>query len=137
MTEAAGSADYLIVIAPYTPDNHHLISREVIEALPRTAVLINIARGAVVDEAALVEALTAHRLAGAGLDVFVQEPLPANHVLWTMPNVLVTPHIGGVSANLVEQVTPLLAQNLARWFASPRQPLLNAADVPNSRRSPS
>jgi phosphoglycerate dehydrogenase-like enzyme len=130
LTEAARGADYLIVIAPYTPDNHHLVSRSVIEALPPTAVLINIARGAVVDETALIDALTARRLAGAGLDVFMQEPLPANHVLWTLPNVLLTPHIGGVSANLVEQLTPLLAENLARWFASPRRPLLNAVDPP-------
>jgi phosphoglycerate dehydrogenase-like enzyme len=130
LTEAAGVADYLIVIAPYNADNHHLVSRAVIDALPRTAVLINIARGAVVDESALIDALTSQRLAGAGLDVFVQEPLPANHVLWTLPNVLITPHIGGVSANLVEQVTPVLAENLARWFASPRRPLLNAADPP-------
>lgn len=137
LAEVAGTADYLIVLAPYTAENHHLVSRAVIDALPRTAVLINIARGAVVDEAALIDALIAHRLAGAGLDVFVQEPLPANHVLWTLPNVLITPHIGGVSANLVEQVTPLLAENLARWFASPRRPLVNAADPPNSRRTPS
>jgi phosphoglycerate dehydrogenase-like enzyme len=130
LTEAAGVADYLIVIAPYNADNHHLVSRAVIDALPQTAVLINIARGAVVDESALIDALTSRRLAGAGLDVFVQEPLPANHVLWTLPNVLITPHIGGVSANLVEQVTPVLAENLARWFASPRRPLLNAADPP-------
>ena len=128
LTEAAAVADYLIVIAPYTPDNHHLVSRAVIDALPRTAVLINIARGAVVDEAALIDALQANRIAGAGLDVFEQEPLPPRHVLWTLPNVLLTPHIGGVSANLVEQLAPLLEENLGRWLAAPRRPLVNAVD---------
>jgi phosphoglycerate dehydrogenase-like enzyme len=128
LVEAARTADYLIVIAPYSPRTHHLVSREVIDALPPTAVLINIARGAVVDESALIDALTQQRIAGAGLDVFATEPLPADHILWTLPNVILTPHIGGVSANLVEQVTPLIEENLRRWFASPRRPLVNAVE---------
>jgi phosphoglycerate dehydrogenase-like enzyme len=81
----------------------------------------------VVDEAALIEALSEKRIAGAGLDVFVQEPLPPDHPFWRMPNVIVTPHIGGWSTRLVEQMTPVIAENLGRWFASPRRPLINQA----------
>lgn len=125
LAAAAATADYLIVLAPYSPRTHHLISREIVAALPPTAVLINIARGPVVDETALVEALTEKRIAGAGLDVFSQEPLPADHAFWRMPNVIVTPHIGGWSTRLVEQLTPLVADNIRRWFGSPRRPLLN------------
>jgi phosphoglycerate dehydrogenase-like enzyme len=97
----------------------------VIAALPPRAVLINIARGPLVDEAALIEALSENRIAGAGLDVFTHEPLPAEHPFWRMSNVIVTPHIGGWSTRLVEQMTPLIAGNIGRWFGSPRQKLLN------------
>ncbi len=123
LTQAAGEADYLVVLAPYTPRTHHLISREVIAALPARAVFLNLARGLLVDEAALLEALSARRIAGAGLDVFATEPLPADHPFWRLPNVILTPHVGGLSANLVDQLAPLLADNLARWFGEPKRPL--------------
>jgi D-2-hydroxyacid dehydrogenase (NADP+) len=130
LTEAAAGADYLIVLAPYSPRNRHLISRAVIASLPRTAVLINISRGPVVDEAALIDALAAQRIAGAGLDVFAQEPLPPDHPLWRADNVIVTPHIGGHNTHLVEQITPLIAQNIAHWFAVPRRALVNQVAHP-------
>ncbi|MDB6084143.1 MAG: hypothetical protein JWN43_2024 [Gammaproteobacteria bacterium] len=125
LAATAASADYLIVLAPYSPRTHHLISREVLAAMPSSAVLINIARGPLVDEVALLEALTERRIAGAGLDVFSQEPLPADHPFWHMPNVILTPHIGGWSTRLVEQLAPVVADNIGRWFAAPRRPLLN------------
>jgi phosphoglycerate dehydrogenase-like enzyme len=125
LTATVAGADYLIVLAPYSSRSHHLISREVIAALPPTAVLVNIARGPVVDEAALIDALSAKRIAGAGLDVFTQEPLPPDHPFWCMSNVIVTPHIGGLSTRLIEQMTPLIAENVGRWFASPRRLLIN------------
>jgi phosphoglycerate dehydrogenase-like enzyme len=128
LAAVAEGADHLIVLAPYSPQNHHLISRAVLAALPPRAVLINIARGPVVDEAALLEALSEKRIAGAGLDVFTHEPLPAEHPFWTMSNVIVTPHIGGWSTRLVEQMTPLIAGNIGRWFATPRQKLLNQVE---------
>jgi phosphoglycerate dehydrogenase-like enzyme len=125
LAATAAGADYLIVLAPYSSRNHHLVSRDVIAALPPDAILINIARGPVVDESALLEALTEKRIAGAGLDVFSQEPLPADHPFWRMPNVIVTPHIGGWSTRLAEQLAPLISENIRRWFGSPRRPLLN------------
>jgi len=125
LAAVAASADFLVVLAPYSPATHHLVSRAVIAALPSTAVLINIARGAVVDQDALVEALAAARIGGAGLDVFAEEPLPPEHALWRLPNVILTPHIGGWSTRFVEQVAPVIAENIRRWFGAPRRALVN------------
>ena len=125
LREAAAGADYFIVLTPYTKRTHHLISREVLAALPRSAVLINIARGPVVDEAALIEALSEKRIAGAGLDVFDHEPLPPDHPFWRMTNVMITPHIGGWNTRLVEQLAPVVANNINRWFGTPRRKLIN------------
>jgi len=116
IAEAAGQADFLIVLAPYTRENHHLVDTKVIAAMKPECVLINIARGGVVDEEALRQALVAGRIAGAGLDVFQKEPLPPDSPLWDTPNVIITSHVGGMSENYAEQVMPLLADNL-RAFA--------------------
>jgi D-2-hydroxyacid dehydrogenase (NADP+) len=113
----AAKTDYLVVLVPYEPATHHLIDRSVLEAMPRTARLINIARGRVVDELALVEALKQRRIAGAGLDVFGIEPLPADSPLWQMPNVIITPRIGGMSDIYAQQLLPLLKENLAHYLA--------------------
>ena len=94
-----------------------MISAEVIAALPPQAILINLARGRVVDETALIEALAQHRIAGAGLDAFHTEPLPHDSPLWHMPNVIVTPRIGGMSDVDAEQVQPLLCHNIAAFVA--------------------
>lgn len=89
------SADVLSVHVPLTPQTRGLIGRAELEQLQPTAVLINTARGGIVDEAALVEALRTGRLLGAGLDTFEQEPLPPDHPLRTLPNVVATPHVAG------------------------------------------
>jgi D-2-hydroxyacid dehydrogenase (NADP+) len=115
--EAAAIAEFLIVLAPYNKDNHHLIDAEVFRAMKPSGVLINIARGGVVDENALIAALKAKTIAGAGLDVFRQEPLPKDSPLWDAPNVFITSHIGGVSENYGEQVLPLLIDNLSAFMA--------------------
>ena len=114
---AAAQADYLIVLVPYGPATHHLIDRPVLEVMPRTARLINIARGGVVDELALIEALREGRIAGAGLDVFGIEPLPADSPLWQMSNVIITPRIGGMSDIYAQQLLPLLKENLTSYLA--------------------
>jgi phosphoglycerate dehydrogenase-like enzyme len=109
---AAGKADFLIVVAPYSLATHHLIDRQVLSAMAAHAVLINIARGKVCDEAAVISALQERRIAGAGLDVFAAEPLPADSPLWTLDNVILTPHIGGMSDSYVHQTLPLVLENL-------------------------
>jgi phosphoglycerate dehydrogenase-like enzyme len=93
LDEALAESDYVVVAAPRTPQSEGMIGARQFEAMKPGAVLINISRGALVDEEALVRALRDGKLAGAGLDVFVQEPLPESSPLWDMPNVLVTPHI--------------------------------------------
>lgn len=125
LPEAAAAADFLVILTPYTPDTHYLIDAGILDAMKASAVLINVARGPVVDTEALVAALRDGQIAGAGLDVFEEEPLPADHPLWSMHNVIVTPHIGGVSDIYLEQLAPIVNENIARWFAHPRRELMN------------
>jgi phosphoglycerate dehydrogenase-like enzyme len=115
--EAAADADFLIVLAPYNKDNHHLINADVFDSMKPSGVLINIARGGVVDEDALIAALNANTIAGAGLDVFRQEPLPKDSPLWEAPNVFITSHVGGMSDIYEQQVLPILIDNLAAFVA--------------------
>ena len=117
ISQAAALADFLIILAPYTRENHHLVDAKVIGAMPTHGVLINIARGGVLDEEALRRALLEGRIAGAGLDVFQTEPLPPASPLWDTPNVLITSHVGGVAENYAEQVMPLLVDNLRAFMA--------------------
>jgi D-2-hydroxyacid dehydrogenase (NADP+) len=116
IAKAASLADFLIVLAPYTKENHHLVDAATIDAMKPDGVLINIARGGVLDEEALRRALLAGRIAGAGLDVFQTEPLPPESPLWDTPNVIITSHVGGVSESYVEQVMPLLVDNLRAFL---------------------
>ncbi len=112
-----GEADMLMVAATYeAATTHGLISRAVIDAMRPPACLINIARGLLVDEAALVEALQAGRIAGAGLDVTAQEPLPDDSPLWSMDNVLLTPHVGGAGGAGAATHASMFADNLRRWL---------------------
>ncbi|MGY8631963.1 D-2-hydroxyacid dehydrogenase [Bradyrhizobium sp. 14AA] len=117
LVASAAEADFLIVMAASTPQTRHLINAEVMDALPSHCFLINLARGAVVDEAALIARLKARRIAGAGLDVFEVEPLSAESELWSLDNVLVSPHLGGMSDSYAQQLLPLVVHNL-RAFAA-------------------
>jgi phosphoglycerate dehydrogenase-like enzyme len=117
LVRSAADADFLVVLAAYTPETRGLINAEVMNALRPHAFLINLARGPVVDEAALIAHLTARRFAGAGLDVFDVEPLPSDSALWRLDNVLITPHLGGMSDSYGDQLLPLVVHNL-RAFAA-------------------
>ncbi|MDP2411842.1 MAG: D-2-hydroxyacid dehydrogenase [Pseudolabrys sp.] len=112
LAEAAGQADFLIVLVPLSAQTRHMIDGDVLGAMKPTGILINLARGPVVDEKALVQALQDGRIGGAALDVFETEPLPAESPLWDMPNVIITPRIGGMSDVYAEQVLPLVVHNL-------------------------
>jgi D-2-hydroxyacid dehydrogenase (NADP+) len=116
LVEVAARADFLVVVVPYSVATHHMIGAEVLGAMKQSAYLINIARGNVIDERALIKALEERRIAGAGLDVFAVEPLPATSPLWSMKNVIVTPHIGGMSDIYAEQILPVLLHNLRAWI---------------------
>lgn len=128
LAETAARADFLVIVAPYTPETHHLVDARVLAAMPPHAYLINIARGKLVDEAALIAALRSHRIAGAALDVFEAEPLPAASPLWGMPNVIVTPHIGGMSDNYAEQALPVVLHNLRAYLADDRAAMINRVE---------
>ncbi|HTO65833.1 MAG TPA: D-2-hydroxyacid dehydrogenase [Bradyrhizobium sp.] len=112
LVRSAAETDFLVVLAAYTPETRGLISAEVMDALRPHAFLINLARGPVVDETALIAQLTARRFAGAGLDVFDVEPLPPDSPLWRLDNVLITPHLGGMSDSYGDQLLPLVVHNV-------------------------
>ena len=115
LPEVLGEADYVVVALPLTDRTRGLIGGPAFRAMKRSAYLINVARGGVVDEAALEAALRAGDVAGAAMDVFAEEPLPSSHPLWRTPNLIVTPHIGGDRADYVEQAGAIFARNLAAF----------------------
>ena len=108
LARALSTADVVILAAAHTSETTHLLNSEMLAALPRGAVLVNVARGPLIDTDALVASLQADHLAGVGLDVTDPEPLPDGHPLWTMPNVLITPH----QADTPEMTAPLLAERI-------------------------
>lgn len=118
--------DYVVVTLPYTPATHHLIDGEIFAAMKPSAVFINVGRGGVVDERDLVSALAAGKIAGAGLDVFETEPLPSSSPLWSLDNVILSPHVSGINQRLHAQTAALFAENLQRYVDN--QPLLNKLD---------
>ena len=115
-------ADALLISVPLTPATRHLVGASELARLKPSAVLINVARGEVVDEAALVRALAEGTLAGAGLDVFFEEPLPPDHALWRLHNVILSPHVGGYGdPDLLGGLARHFRANLVRFLAG--QPL--------------
>jgi D-2-hydroxyacid dehydrogenase (NADP+) len=116
LREVLGEADIVALTCPLTPETEHLIDARAFAAMRPTAHLINVARGRVVDEAALIEALLAKRIAAAGLDVTSEEPLPATSPLWAMPNVLLTPHTAGETQRYEDAVIDILLENLDRLW---------------------
>jgi phosphoglycerate dehydrogenase-like enzyme len=123
LAEVAREADYLVLTLPLTAESRRIIDSAILAALPATAWLINVSRGALVDEDALLEALRAGRLAGAVLDVFSEEPLPPDHPLWEAPNVTISPHVSGATSRFRDD---LLVENVRRYLAG--EPLLNPID---------
>lgn len=119
--------DTVVLVLPATAATRGLIGRRELALMKPDAVLVNVARGEVVDEAALGEALAAGRLQGAALDVFAEEPLPDRHPFWDMPNVIVTPHMAGAVADYAERVFAIFADNLQRVAAG--QPIRNRVDL--------
>lgn len=126
LDELLPEADFLVLAAPETPQTRRLIDRERLARLPARSVVINLARGTLLDEAALVEALAQGRIAAAALDVTEREPLPADSPLWKIENLLLTPHSAALSERLWSRQAELLLENLRRWFAG--EPLLNCVD---------
>jgi phosphoglycerate dehydrogenase-like enzyme len=121
--EVLSGSDYVVLTVPHTPETEGLIGAAELAIMKPGAVLVNVARGSIVDEEALVMALESGSIRGAGLDVYSEEPLPAESRLWELENVCLTPHVGGVSPNFWERETDLIIENLGRYLAG--EPLLN------------
>jgi phosphoglycerate dehydrogenase-like enzyme len=117
--------DYLIIVVPLTPQTRKMVGTKVLSSMKPTAFLINIGRGEIIDENALIHSLESGKIAGAALDVFSQEPLPKDHALWRTKNVIITPHIGGTSTIYVDQVLSIFEENLRRFLKGERQTLIN------------
>jgi len=125
LMQAASKADYLVLIVPLTPETENLVDARVLAAMKPQAFVINVARGGVLDEQALVEALRDKRLAGASLDVFRQQPLPADSPLWHEPGLLITPLVGGMSNIYLDQAYPIVRDNLRQFMAGRTDAMVN------------
>ena len=120
------SADVVVLAAPETAETRHMIGRAELATMRKDAYLVNVSRGGLIDEGALMDAVAAGHLAGVALDVFEHEPLPSDHPLWTFPQVLITPHTSGFRPDHWEAAVALFADNLRRFEAG--QPLVNVVD---------
>ena len=116
LAEVVGDFDFLVLLTPLSPATRNSIDAGIFAAMKPTSYLINLARGGVVDEPALIAALASNRIAGAALDVFNQEPLPADHPFWSMPNVIITAHQGGFCDVYIDYALPTVETNMERFL---------------------
>jgi D-2-hydroxyacid dehydrogenase (NADP+) len=133
LVRAAAEADYVVNVLPADAANLNLVGRGVFAAMKPGAYFINVGRGETVDEAALIEALAQRRIAGAGLDVFATEPLPAASPLWKMPHVFMAPHVGGLFEEYAEMAIPLIVRNMRAFLSGRTDQMINMID--RSRRA--
>jgi len=126
LNQLLSRSDYVVLSPPVTPATRGMIGRTQLAAMKKDGYLINVGRGSLVDEAALIEALRSRQIAGGALDVFDQEPLPPESPLWDLENLLITPHTGGMTDKMWERHYAAFANNLQRFLAS--QPLLAVVD---------
>jgi D-2-hydroxyacid dehydrogenase (NADP+) len=125
LREAAARSDYLINILPATPENTALFDAGLFAAMKSSAYYISAGRGQTVDEAALIAALRERRIAGAAFDVFQTEPLPPESPFWTMPNVFITPHVGGYIVEYEDFIMPLIIGNMRLFLAGRQKEMAN------------
>jgi phosphoglycerate dehydrogenase-like enzyme len=123
--EFLGASDYVVLVVPLTPETRGMLGEPELHAMKPEAWIVNLGRGSLIQEPALVRALQERWIAGAVLDVFSEEPLPTEHPLWGMPNVVVTPHISGPS--LPEEIAPIFNENLRRFLNG--RPLQGRVDI--------
>ena len=126
INEMLSAADYIVLAAPVTPATQHMIGREQLAKMKSGAFLINVGRGSLIDEPALIETLRKRKIGGAALDVFDQEPLPAESPFWDLDNLLIMPHTAGMTAKLWGRHYTLFSENLRRYLSG--QPLLGLVD---------
>lgn len=126
LPELLAQSDFVVIAAPHTPQTTKMFRREQFRRMKRSAFLINVGRGAIVDLADLLDSLEAGEIAGAGLDVFETEPLPADHRLWKRDDVIITPHVAGYSPRIAERHLGVLLENIRRFRSG--EPLQNVVD---------
>jgi D-2-hydroxyacid dehydrogenase (NADP+) len=129
LIQVARELDFLVLVVPADAETSQLVNAELLAAMKPTAFVINLGRGAVVAEEALIKALQAGTIAGAGLDVFAAEPLPADSPLWQLDNVIVTPHAGGHHDLYAEQTLSVLVPNLRAYVEGRRDQMVNLVDL--------
>lgn len=123
--KVAGELDFIVLFIPSSSGNRGIIGADLFGAMKPSSYLINLGRGDVLDEDALVVALNDKRIAGAALDVFREEPLPAEHPLWALDNVLITPHLGGAFDEYPRRAFPIIEENMRRFLAGDTQNMIN------------
>jgi phosphoglycerate dehydrogenase-like enzyme len=132
LVKTAGELDFLVVLAPLTPETRDVIGAKVFDAMKPTAYLINVARGGVVDEPAVMAALESGKIAGAALDVFAQEPLPSDSPLWKTKNCMLFSHLGGYSEGYELRAMPTIAGNMSKFLAGDLKSMINIVRKPAS-----
>lgn len=128
LAEMAASADYLVLAVPLTTETENMINEEVFAIMKPSSCLINVSRGKVVDQEALIRSLKAKRIAGAGLDAYPVEPLPKESELWKLDNVIVSPHVAGNVEGYAADVLRIFEENLRRFAGGERRNLINFVD---------
>lgn len=126
LADMVGVSDFVVICVPHTAETEGLFDADVFGAMKNAGILINIGRGKVVELQALTEALQCGQIGGAGLDVYEEEPLPEGHALWAMENVILTPHVAGISPEIDKRRKALIVENARRFCAG--EPLLNVVD---------
>jgi len=126
LTQLLGESDFIVLSLPLTKETKGMIGKPQFENMKRTAYLINVSRGEIVQEDKLIEALKQGWIAGAGLDTFENEPLPGDSELWGFRNVIITPHVAGLTPHYMERLTEIFCENLDRFIQ--KQPLINVVD---------
>ncbi len=125
LISAVSSFDFFVVLTPYSSATRNIVDAAVFSAMKSSSYFINLARGGVVDEAALIQALERSQIAGAALDVFNQEPLPEQHPLWEMKNVILTPHLAGFYDGYAARALPVIEENIRRFLAGDIANMIN------------
>ncbi len=128
MDRVLEQSDFVITLLPLTDETYHMVGEEQFRKMKDTAWFVNVARGSIVDEKALIKALRERWIAGAALDVFEEEPLPESSPLWDMDNVILTPHVAGPTPRYMERFTDILIQNLEAYRAGERDRMINIVD---------
>jgi phosphoglycerate dehydrogenase-like enzyme len=132
LTRVAADLDFLVVLTPLSAETRNIVGEKVFAAMKPSAYLVNVARGGVVDEPALIKALESGKIAGAGLDVFSQEPLPSDNPLWKTKNVTIFSHLGGYSQGYEDRAMPTIAGNMGKFLAGDLKSMVNIVRKPTS-----